>query len=398
MRWLLAIGGVVLVGVGLGVVVLSMSGMGECGIGCYPGTPGTRLFEERLADEFYYRGNALARQGDYDRAIAEYDEAIKHRPDFVAAFLNRGNAYANKGQYDRALQDIDRAIALMPNYARDDRRLVDRKMGQEKKRAAADPRLCQQVELASSMATCLALIQSRDETRESRARTFFNTRGKRYLEIEQYRRAIQDFDRAIELDPKDAEAFDGRGRAHVAQGENEAAIADYDKAIALKPDPAEAHFGRGIAGFLAGRFEAASADLATSAAARPGGAVDPTLPLWLFLAHARAGAADAGALARAADALDPERWPHPLMSLYLGKASEDEVRAAATHGSDDQRRHQQACEADFFIAEYRLAVRHGADDDREREAIKWLLRKAAASCNLESLVRPAARAEVERLP
>src|ERR1700680_3645239 len=37
--------------------------------------------------------------------------------DLAYAFHNRGNAYQSKGQYDRAIQDYDQAIRLNPQYA-----------------------------------------------------------------------------------------------------------------------------------------------------------------------------------------------------------------------------------------------------------------------------------------
>jgi tetratricopeptide (TPR) repeat protein len=47
-------------------------------------------------------------KGDYDRAIADYDEAIWLKSgDFPAAFYNRALAHADKREYDLALTDFD---------------------------------------------------------------------------------------------------------------------------------------------------------------------------------------------------------------------------------------------------------------------------------------------------
>ncbi len=65
-----------------------------------------------------YRGLIYARKGEYDRAIQDYDQAIRLNPNDAQAFNNRGNVYVTKGQYDRAIQDYDQAIRLNPKDAK----------------------------------------------------------------------------------------------------------------------------------------------------------------------------------------------------------------------------------------------------------------------------------------
>ena len=64
------------------------------------------------------RGVAYKRKGDYDRAIADYDEAIRLDPNYANAYSNRGNEYVRKGDYDRAIADCDEAIRLDPEGVR----------------------------------------------------------------------------------------------------------------------------------------------------------------------------------------------------------------------------------------------------------------------------------------
>ena len=53
-----------------------------------------------------------------DRAIQDYDEAIRHSPAFAVALGNRAIAFETAGQYDRALQDYDEVMRLNPILAK----------------------------------------------------------------------------------------------------------------------------------------------------------------------------------------------------------------------------------------------------------------------------------------
>jgi tetratricopeptide (TPR) repeat protein len=64
------------------------------------------------------RGNRYRNNGEYDRAIQDYDEAIRLALQFEEAFNNRGVTYGEKGEYDRAIRDYDQAIRLDPNLVK----------------------------------------------------------------------------------------------------------------------------------------------------------------------------------------------------------------------------------------------------------------------------------------
>jgi tetratricopeptide (TPR) repeat protein len=52
---------------------------------------------------------------DYDRAIADYNAALKLDPKFQRAYNNRGAAWRDKGDRARALQDYAEAVRLDPS-------------------------------------------------------------------------------------------------------------------------------------------------------------------------------------------------------------------------------------------------------------------------------------------
>lgn len=63
-------------------------------------------------------GLALAWRGEWDDAIAAFDQAIALKPKFAFAYLNRGLAHQREGDAARAAADLDLAIKYAPYAAR----------------------------------------------------------------------------------------------------------------------------------------------------------------------------------------------------------------------------------------------------------------------------------------
>jgi tetratricopeptide (TPR) repeat protein len=64
----------------------------------------------------YLRGLVYAKKGEPEKAIRDYDQAIRVKPDFVGAFHDRALAYATKGQLDQTIGDLNQAIQLKSDY------------------------------------------------------------------------------------------------------------------------------------------------------------------------------------------------------------------------------------------------------------------------------------------
>ena len=75
------------------------------------------LSADNLATIYNNRGIAYWSKGDFDKAIADYDAAIRIRPNYVAAYHNRAMANNDKGRSDQAIADYDTAIRLQPDDA-----------------------------------------------------------------------------------------------------------------------------------------------------------------------------------------------------------------------------------------------------------------------------------------
>ena len=255
-----------------------------------------------LAVAYNDRGNGYKDRGEYDRAIQDFGQAIRLKPDFAIAFYNRGNAYDSKGEYDRAIQDLDQAIRLKP-----------------------------------------------DDTD-----AFY--------------------------------AFYGRGYAYNAKGDYDRAIQDYDQALRLEPNDANVFIVRGVANFLRADLARAVTDFERGSELNPAIAYDV---LWLHLARKRLGQDDSKDLIERSAKADPSHWPAPILKLYMGQMTADQMMAAvASSGANKQT--GELCEANFFAGEEALLHQHRAD-------AKTLLKAAQDGCPKTNLHYDAAAAELRRL-
>src|SRR3974377_723854 len=173
------------------------------------------------AEQKIARGAKSAMKGQFDRAIADFDEAIRLNPKRAAAIEKRAAVIAIKsgrgGEQTGAIADVDEATRL---NAKDAGTLADRANAYYTKgdydRAIADY-------------DALISLNPRDADA-------LRNRGDAYRNKGNYDRAIADFDEVIRLNPKDAYAFNNRGIAYTKTGEYDRAIADFDEAIRLNPN------------------------------------------------------------------------------------------------------------------------------------------------------------------
>jgi tetratricopeptide (TPR) repeat protein len=95
-------------------------------------------------------------------------------------------------------------------------------------------------------------------------------RGNEYTLLGNYRQAIEDYDKAIEIKPGYADAYTNRGAAYNGLGNYRQAIEDYDKAIEIKPGYADAYYNRGLAYNGLGNYRQAIEDYDKAIEIKPG--------------------------------------------------------------------------------------------------------------------------------
>ena len=107
-------------------------------------TPGLPDDQRSLA--FGMRALAYSLLGIFDKALSDYDAALKIKPDFPLALNNRAWAYYKLGRPSDGVADVERALELSPGspYALDTRAHIRQAQG-DAKAALADYELAMRV-------------------------------------------------------------------------------------------------------------------------------------------------------------------------------------------------------------------------------------------------------------
>jgi tetratricopeptide (TPR) repeat protein len=213
------------------------------------------------AQAFRNRGATYRYKKDNDRAIQDYDQAIRLNSNDADAFRRRGAAYHDKKDYDRAIQDYDQAIRLSPNDALSFRdRCLTFYFKNDNDRAIHD---CDQAIRLNPNDTVSLLYRAlvyEDKSDYGRAiqdlneairldphyAAAFRNRGHAYTQMKDYDRALQDLDQAILLNGSDPLAFDYRGTVFGDKKDYDRSIQDLNEAIRLDPNYGLAFRNRGI--------------------------------------------------------------------------------------------------------------------------------------------------------
>lgn len=134
-------------------------------------------------EDLLARGRDAANRGEWQSAIAFYDQVLVLDSSNALSLHLRGQAHRALGNLTQALTDYDQAIALDATFS-----------------------------------------------------ATYNSRGQVYAEVGDHANALADFGRAIELEPGFALAYRNRAEVQITQGKYEAAIFDLQIYLALAPN------------------------------------------------------------------------------------------------------------------------------------------------------------------
>ncbi|MGA7711655.1 MAG: hypothetical protein WCA81_07125 [Rhizomicrobium sp.] len=210
-------------------------------------------------------------------------------------------------------------------------------------------------------------------------------RAQAYMRKLQCASAMADLDAALKMRPKYLEAYILRANANRCLNKPDAVLADLTAAIAISPT-APFYRLRGEFHWYHGEFALAADDYLQASKLAP---KNGNYLLWFAISSGRVGSFDAAGFAQKVSDLDLDDWPAPLLDYIRGKKTADDVYRKAARGDGDVPTNQK-CEADFYIAEWRLA---GKDP-----SAKALLQQAENECPHNFVEYAAAREDLKRVP
>jgi general secretion pathway protein A len=159
-------------------------------------------------------GQSYSKSGSYDKAIKEFNEAIRLNPGLAAAYYNRGEIYFQRGDYAQAIRDFTRTIDLSPDYT-----------FAYYSRGVANERIGDIEEAILDFTNTVRLKPSYAPAYNDRARAFYSLRH--------LPEALRDSELAISVAPDTPSYLATHSQILAALGRKEGAFATLERAMEL---------------------------------------------------------------------------------------------------------------------------------------------------------------------
>jgi len=219
---------------------------------------------------------------DDDRCISICKHLLKSSPDNFDYHYLLGLAYAAKGDYDSAIHEylwcykinpndvrIDQAVAMLLYKQKFDYRDIDR-LSEYLNEKGFTPLQTKAIHWKLSYLwlnlPSVDSIQKKstesslEEERQTIALRIYIQRGYQYVQKGEFDKAIEEYNKAILIDPNYINAYIDRGNVYAAKLDFQKAISDFNKVLAINPNSNAAYNGRGTAYFELKVFDKALAD------------------------------------------------------------------------------------------------------------------------------------------
>jgi tetratricopeptide (TPR) repeat protein len=209
-------------------------------------------------EEAYFNlGMVLARQGKTDEAISRFYQTIRLNPDYAEAHSNLGSMYLNKGDADKAIFHSNEALRLNPKLI-EPRNNIGIALMQQGKMAEAIRQFQRTLELKpdfiqaeNNLKRALA-IQKEFEEEISRLQELLKDNpenvelhfqlGNLYFRKGDQLQAMQQYKKAIQLNPKFVPALNNLALVSTAKKEYYKALTIFFDVLKYTPDDARIHY------------------------------------------------------------------------------------------------------------------------------------------------------------
>jgi tetratricopeptide (TPR) repeat protein len=218
--------------------------------GCTAVIQSGKFQPKQLSLAFKLRGDALRRKGEDDKALVDFDQAIKLNAENSSAFAARGLLFDSRKQGDRAVRDLATATRIDPNNA-----TAWAYQGDVLYHAGRE------AEAIESFARAIKIAP--DWMWPA------NDRGELYADRGDYQRALSDFNHVVKVSPTYAMGWNNRCRVNAILGRLDEALKDCDEALKISPKfvnsmvksgKVSARQHRGFVHLRAGRYDQAIED------------------------------------------------------------------------------------------------------------------------------------------
>ena len=179
------------------------------------------------------KGGAYLFQKEFDKAIKEFNESLRLDPQQLHTYVHIGHAYAGKRDYKQAIKNYSQYL----EHERDSTTF----------RVSSAEVLVWRGEAYYHEGNKDKALEdfSRAINQDPRLTRALYARARFYFEMGQWDKSLSDYNEIIKLEPNDAAAFLSRGNSHTRKGFLDEALKDYNEAINLNPNNAQAYLARG---------------------------------------------------------------------------------------------------------------------------------------------------------